>query len=233
MLNKDVKILLVAGGKGGVGKSSISAGLASAFSMDGHSVGLLDADITGPSQSTLFPFDNVRAVGTSIEIPIFNGVAICSMGYFSERDSALVWSEETISSLFYSFLCEADWPKAELLIVDLPPTSGEVARILLDFFDCTNTVFVTTGTALSAADLRRDIAYHRRLQSHPIGIIENMAYFQCNHCNEKIYFSDNTILKDVTDETGLPLLIQLPYDRSIVKGYQLRNIVKECWQLLV
>lgn len=232
MLNENAKIILVSGGKGGVGKSSVCAGLARGFNSIGMATGILDADITGPSQHVLFPTSNVIANKNAISIPLIDEIAVCSMGYFSETGSSLVWMDETIRSLFYTLLYESTWPILDVLIVDLPPSSGSVTRILLEFLDATNTIFVTTSSQLALADLRRDITYHRRLGSRGLGIVNNMAFIKCDNCGAINIISNSLDVEKISIETNLPILATFPYDYKIFNGNGCKEFARGCYGLI-
>ena len=223
MFYSDVPILLVSGGKGGVGKSSISAGIANAFCAKGFRVGMLDADLTGPSQSVLFP-GTMRAKGSLLIPAVCENISVCSMGYLSENPSALVWSEDAARSLFERFLFKTEWGCLDMLVVDLPPTSGMITRVLMEFFEYASTVFVTTGSQLALADCRRDITFHRKLENNGIGIIHNMAYHECNVCGARQAIGASCDLDAFARDVGLPILARLPYCDAIVDGGALAEV---------
>lgn len=220
MYYDNAPVVLVSGGKGGVGKSSVSAGIVKALAHNGLHVGLLDADLTGPSQSVLFG-GQMSASGDSL-VPMHSGnVSVCSLGYLSESPSALVWSEDAMRSLFARFLFETAWGDIDLMVVDLPPTSGAVTRLLMERIERAGTVFVTTASDLAIADCRRDITFHRKLENNPLGIIHNMAYIKCVDCQHFQPIGTDESLNSLADEVGLSILAKLPYDDRIACGAHL------------
>lgn len=225
MFYSKTPVLLVSGGKGGVGKSSVSAGLANAIARLGAHVGLLDADINGPSQSFLFA-GQMTAESTLLRPVRHGNVAVCSMGYLSENPSALVWSDDAARSLFSRLLFQTEWGAIDLLIIDLPPTSGVITRLLMKHIEHADTVFVTTASHLALADCRRDLTFHRRFENNALGIIHNMAYMECRECGKRMPIGEIEFLNTLSRETGIPVLARLPYDIGIADGLTLGDAAK-------
>ena len=223
MFYSDAPVLLVSGGKGGVGKSSVSAGIANALCAKGFRMGVLDADLTGPSQSVLFPGE-MRAEGSLLVPAACGNISVCSMGYLSEDPSALVWSEDAARSLFERFLFKTEWGRLDVLVVDLPPTSGTTTRVLMEFFERASTVFVTTESQLALADCRRDVTFHRKLENNAVGIIHNMAYHECGACGARQPIGASDELDAFARDAGLPVLARLPYCDTIADGEALAEV---------
>ena len=221
-------IILVSGGKGGVGKSTISAGLAKSLAKTGLNVGLLDADVSGPSQHYLFPDAKMVAHENKLLPALIDGVYVASMGYLSESTSAIVWSDDIGRGLMSTLLNNVLWGKLDLLVVDLPPSTSPVTRILLEFIEKAWVVFVTTGSALSMADCKRDIMFHRRLETYPLGIVENLSYVLCPDCNKKLHLFDSYEVEKIAAGNGLEVLSQFPFSNTILSYGIMDTLAERC-----
>lgn len=180
------KIIAVGSGKGGVGKSTVSANLAVALARMGRKVGLVDADIYGPSQPRLLGSEGIKpqARGDKL-IPVPNqwGVPMLSMGQLIEPDKAIAWRGPMASGALGQ-LVDADWGAAEILIVDLPPGTGDVQLTMLQRHKPAGAVIVSTPQDLALIDARRAIQLLEVGQVPVIGLVENMAGYACPHCGE-------------------------------------------------
>jgi ATP-binding protein involved in chromosome partitioning len=216
-------IIAIASGKGGVGKSTVAASLAIALQQSGATVGILDADIYGPSIPTMFDAmeaPEMKVVGEKqIMIPVMRqGIKLLSIGMITARDQAVVWRGPMISSAFKQFVNDVDWGELDYLIIDLPPGTGDVQLTLSQVVPVTGIVIVTTPQEVSMADARRAITMFKMpaIAKPILGIIENMAYFEPEDAPEKryhIFGKDGG--KKLALEQNVPFLGELPLTQQI------------------
>jgi ATP-binding protein involved in chromosome partitioning len=209
------KIIAVGSGKGGVGKSTVSANLAVALARAGKKVGLIDADIYGPSQPRIMGNqEKPEAVGKQI-IPLETwGVRMLSIGQLVESGTALAWRGPMASSALGQ-LIEGDWGDAELLIVDLPPGTGDVQLSLLQKWKPAGAVIVSTPQDLALIDATRAIDLFRKLQVPVFGFIENMAGYSCPHCGEVSDPFGSGGAEAAAGKMDIPFLGRIPLKLSI------------------
>jgi ATP-binding protein involved in chromosome partitioning len=209
-LKQVATIIAVSSCKGGVGKSTVAALLARAIQREGHSVGLLDLDIYGPSLPTLLrvPFPEVYMRGEQI-LPIeVDGLKTMSMGYLI-GDKPAVMRGPMAANYTLQILHQTDWGKLDYLIIDLPPGTGDIQLSLTQQAEIDGAIMVTTPQALSLVDVARGILMFEKVNVPVLGIVENMAYFVCDNCDKKHYiFGDPTAT--LKDRFGLDTLAQLP-----------------------
>jgi len=211
------RIIAVGSGKGGVGKSTLTANLAVALAGMGHKVGVVDADVYGPSQPLLLGAANekVRAEGQTL-IPVESefGVRLLSMGQLIEPGKAIAWRGPMVGQALGQ-LVEADWGDVELLLVDLPPGTGDVQLTMLQKFKPAGAVIVSTPQDLALIDATRAIDLFRQGQVPIIGLVENMAGYACPHCGET---SDPFGLggtEAAAQSMGIPFMGRVPLDMAI------------------
>jgi len=217
-------IIAVASGKGGVGKSTVAANLAIALSRTGSKVGLVDADIYGPSVPIMFGIGDERPgvmekEGKPIIIPIEKyGIRLLSIGFFVETDKALIWRGPMATSALNQLLRDADWGLLDYLIVDLPPGTGDIQLTLAQSYSITGSIIVTTPQKVAFADVKRAASMFRqdKLTIPLLGLIENMAYFTPADMPEKQYFIFGKGQgATFAEQLGIPLLGQIPLVESI------------------
>jgi ATP-binding protein involved in chromosome partitioning len=181
------RIVAIGSGKGGVGKSTLSANLAVALDRAGRKVGLVDADIYGPSQARLMATEGSRPTATSDKklVPVESpwGVPVLSMAHLAEPGQAIAWRGPMAGNAL-SQLIEADWGDAEILIVDLPPGTGDVQLTMLQRFKPAGAVIVSTPQDLALMDATRAMGLFEQGDVPIIGVVENMAGYACPHCGE-------------------------------------------------
>lgn len=228
-------IIAVASGKGGVGKSTVAATLALGLSKSGAKVGILDADIYGPSISTLFHAHDapeVKLVGEKqIMIPVVRqGIKLLSIGMLTAREQAVVWRGPMISSAFKQFVNDVDWGDLDYLVIDLPPGTGDVQLTLSQIVPLTGLVIVTTPQEVALADARRAIGMFKMpsIEKHIIGVVENMSWFQPEDAPDKKYyiFGQNGGRK-LAEENGVPFLGELPLVSEIQKQADMGEILTD------
>src|SRR6185436_16683439 len=212
-------IVAIASGKGGVGKSTVTSNLAVALAQMGAKVGLIDADIYGPSIPTMFNCEyeqpSVKQVnGRNIIIPIEHyGVKLISIGFLTPPDSAVVWRGPMASSALKQFIGEADWGELDYLFVDLPPGTSDIHLTLVQTVPVTGAIVVTTPQKVALADATKGLMIFRQpsINVPVLGIIENMAYFTPEELPDNKYFIfGKGGGKNLAEKFGVPLLGQVP-----------------------
>jgi ATP-binding protein involved in chromosome partitioning len=181
-------LVAVASGKGGVGKTTVAVNLAIALKNLGASVGLLDADVYGPNVPVMLgTAEQPRALDEKTIIPVqAYGLKMISMGLLSPGDKPLVWRGPMLHSVIQQFLRSVRWGELDYLIVDLPPGTGDVQLTLIQTAPITGAVIVTTPSVVALADVRKAVEMFRQVNVEILGIVENMSYFSCPHCSERI-----------------------------------------------
>jgi ATP-binding protein involved in chromosome partitioning len=224
LLPRVKNIVPIASGKGGVGKSTITTNLAVALAQAGAKVGLIDADIFGPSIPTMFNCEfeqpGVKNVnGKNIIVPIEQyGVKLISIGFLTPQDSAVIWRGPMASSALKQFFGDADWGELDYLLIDLPPGTSDIHLTLVQTVPVTGAVIVTTPQKVALADATKAVAMFRQPQINvPIlGIVENMAWFTPEELpDNKYYIFGRDGGKNLSDKYGVPLLGQIPLVQSV------------------
>lgn len=217
-------IVAIASGKGGVGKSTVTTNLAVALAKAGAKVGLIDADIFGPSIPTMFNCENeqphVKQVnGKNIIIPIEQyGVKLISIGFLAPPDSAIIWRGPMASSALKQFFSDADWGELDYLLIDLPPGTSDIHLTLVQSVPVTGAVIVTTPQKVALADANKGLAMFRQAQINVpvLGVVENMAYFTPAELpDNKYYIFGKDGGKNLSEKFGVPFLGQIPLVQSI------------------
>ena len=220
-------IIGVASGKGGVGKSTVAANLAVALAKTGASVGLLDADIYGPSVPTMFDLEDAKPVATqengkTLIQPIEKyGVKLLSIGFFVEPDKALIWRGSMATNALNQFMNDGDWGKLDYVILDMPPGTGDIHLTLVQAIGITGVVIVSTPQKVALADARKGVSMFQQkdINVPVLGLVENMAYFIPEECPEKIYhIFGKDGAKNLAKEMNVPLLAQIPLVQGIMEA---------------
>jgi ATP-binding protein involved in chromosome partitioning len=203
-------LVAIGSGKGGVGKSTISANLAVALAKGGKKVGLIDADVYGPSQPTLLGNHDKPTAENDKLVPVeAHGVRFLSLGQLVSPGHALAWRGPMATGALAN-LVEAEWGDTELLIVDLPPGTGDVQLSLIQRSRPAGAVIVSTPQDLSLIDARRAVDLFRKMSVPVLGIIENMAVYSCPHCGEESHPFGTGGAEAAASEMGIPFLGRLP-----------------------
>ena len=208
------RILAIGSGKGGVGKSTVAANLAVALARQGRRVGLLDADIYGPSQPRMMGVSTRPASpdGKTI-IPLqAHGVTMMSLGLMVDPDKAVVWRGPMLMGALQQMLTQVAWGRLDVLIIDLPPGTGDVQLTLCQKTHVTGAVIVSTPQDVALLDARKAIDMFRTLNTPLLGLIENMSTFHCPHCGEETQIFGHGGVAHEADRLGLPFLGALPID---------------------
>ena len=208
------RIIAVGSGKGGVGKSTVSANLAVALARAGRRVGLLDADIYGPSQPRMMGVSQRPGSpdGKTI-IPLrAHGVTLMSMGLMVDPDKAVVWRGPMLMGALQQMLGQVEWGRLDVLIVDLPPGTGDVQLTLCQRTELTGAIVVSTPQDVALIDARKALDMFRTLKTPVLGLIENMSTFICPNCGHEAHIFGHGGVEDEAQRLGLPFLGRLPID---------------------
>jgi ATP-binding protein involved in chromosome partitioning len=211
-------VIAVASGKGGVGKSTTSINLAAALSLEGARVGILDADVYGPSLPTLLGTKNVQPESPdnkNIYPIIVNGMQTMSIGYLVDEDSATIWRGPMASRAFQQLYNETLWDELDYLIVDMPPGTGDIQLTLAQNMPVTAAVIVTTPQDLALADAIKGIAMFNKVDINVLGIVENMSYHVCTECGHKAHIFGADGGQRIAQKYQTELLAQLPLNMQI------------------
>lgn len=217
-------IIAVASGKGGVGKSTITANLAVSLSQMGFEVGILDADIYGPSIPIMFDVENEKPLAVNVDgkskmKPVSNyGLKILSIGFFTKPDQAVIWRGPMASKALNQMIFDAHWGELDFLLVDLPPGTGDIHLSILQSLPITGAVVVSTPQTIALADARKGIAMFQQesIDVPVLGVVENMAYFTPEELpDNKYYIFGKDGAKNLAEDMDIALLGQVPIVQSV------------------
>jgi ATP-binding protein involved in chromosome partitioning len=221
-------IIAVASGKGGVGKSTVAVNLAVALAQLGAKVGLIDADIYGPSAPIMFGVANEKlfvkenADGRSVILPVEkHGVKLLSMGFLADPEKAIVWRGPMASKALRQLFSDAEWGDLDYMIVDLPPGTGDIHLTLVSAVPVTGAIIVSTPQDIALADAKKGVDMFRMdsVKVPILGLVENMAYFTPEELpDNKYYIFGNGGCKDLAKQLDLPFLGEIPIVQSIREG---------------
>jgi len=214
-------IIAVAAGKGGVGKSTIATNLALALRLHGATVGLMDADVYGPSVPTMLgPPDAPAGMkpGNKITPAVHWGIRAISVGMFVERENAVVWRGPMIHKLLQQFVEDVEWGNVDYLVVDLPPGTGDAQLSLSQLIPVTGAVIVTTPQEIALIDVVKAISMFKKVEIPILGVVENMSYYLCPACghHDEIFARGGGQL--LAKEMGAPFLGEVPIDAKVRHG---------------
>jgi ATP-binding protein involved in chromosome partitioning len=214
-------IIAVAAGKGGVGKSTVATNLALALKRHGAKVGLLDADVFGPSlPQMLGPAESPAGTTEDQKIvpAVHHGVKVISVGFFVDKDEAVVWRGPMVHRLLQQFLQDVVWGDLDYLIMDLPPGTGDVQLSLSQLIPVTGAVMVTTPQEVSIIDVVKGIAMFQKVEIPILGIVENMSHYVCPACGHHDEIFSRGGGKRLAEELGVPFLGDIAIDTRIRFG---------------
>jgi ATP-binding protein involved in chromosome partitioning len=213
-------ILAVASGKGGVGKTTVSVNLAISLAKTGAKVGLLDADIYGPSVPLMFGLkDAPQVINNKIEPIVSEGVKIISMGFFYEQSQqAGIYRGPIVSGIVKQFLTDVNWGDLDYLIIDLPPGTGDAPLTLAQTIPITGIIIVTTPQDVAMNVAVKAIGMFNKLNVPIVGVIENMSYLECPHCENKIPIFGAGGGQKVSEKFNIPFIGQIPLHPQIMVG---------------
>lgn len=217
-------IVAIASGKGGVGKSTVTANLAVSLQQKGFKVGVLDADLYGPSMPTMFDCVGLKPLAVNIDgkskmepVDVY-GVKMLSLGFFTEPNQAVIWRGAMAAKALNQLIFDAHWGELDFLLIDLPPGTGDIHLSIMQSLPITGAVVVSTPQEVALADARKGIAMFRQesIQVPVLGIIENMAYFTPEELpNNKYYIFGKEGAQRLSEQLEVPFLGELPLVQSI------------------
>lgn len=208
-------VIAVMSGKGGVGKSTVTTEVALEFANMGAKVGILDADIYGPSLPTITGiFDQPNLNEQNKIIPhVFKNIYTQSIGYLVNEEAALAWRGPMVSKALQQLAIDTQWPELDYLFIDMPPGTGDLQITLAQKFPLTGVLIVTTPHVLATSDVVRAIRFCEKLNIHCLGYVENMAFLECQNCGSE----NNLFMQDenAKSKISLPMLGKLPFSQTI------------------
>lgn len=211
--------IAVASGKGGVGKSTVAVNFAVSLAMDGAKVGLVDADVYGPSVPLMFGINGRPKVVENKLVPLEKyGVKIMSIGFLVDPMQAVIWRGPMASGAVKQFMSDVMWGELDYLIFDLPPGTGDIQLTLVQTIPLTGAVIVTTPQDVALADARKGLVMFTKVNVPVLGIVENMSYYVCRHCGQRENIFDSGGGRRTADELGVPFLGEIPINTSIRVG---------------
>jgi ATP-binding protein involved in chromosome partitioning len=212
-------IVAVASGKGGVGKTTVAINLALALEQNGHRVGLLDADVYGPSVPVMLGLNRQPEFQAGKMKPLEKfGLKVMSIGFLVDEDQAVIWLGPLVTKAIREFLGRVAWGELDYLIVDLPPGTGDVSITIAKSLPEAGVLVVTTPQAVAIADVKRAVSLFRKTGKSILGIVENMAYFCCAHSPDRIEIFGSGGGEALSRQLGVPLLASLPIDIALREG---------------
>jgi len=217
-------IIGVASGKGGVGKSTVSLNLALALSQTGAKVGLLDADIYGPSIPLMLGMKDgfMEVEENKLQPAESNGLKVVSFGFFAEQShQAAIYRGPIISGILKQFLVDTNWSDLDYLIVDLPPGTGDIPLTLAQTIPITGILVVTTPQDVASNVAVKAIGMFEKLNVPILGVVENMSHFICSNCDEKHYIFGDGGAKKISEDFKMPFLGEIPLNSGIMSGSDL------------
>jgi Mrp family chromosome partitioning ATPase len=219
-INKVGRVIAVLSGKGGVGKSSVAALLAVALNRQGKQLGVLDADITGPSQPKMFGLHEPPAMGPMGIIPTETeaGIKVMSINLLlPNEDEAIIWRGPLISGAIKQFWQDVVWGKLDYLIVDLPPGTSDASLTVMQSIPLNGVVLVTSPQDLAGMVVRKAARMALQMKVSTIGLVENMSYAVCPNCGERIEVFGPSQAMRTANQLGVPMLGQLPLDPELAR----------------
>ena len=211
-------IIAVASGKGGVGKSTVAVNLAAALARNGAKVGLMDADIYGPSIPTMFDlFERPDITVQKKLIPLEKyGIKLVSMGFLVDVNQAMVWRGPMVTSAIKQFMNDVEWGELDFMILDLPPGTGDIQLTIVQSVPLSGAVIVSTPQNVALDDVRKGVAMFHKVNVPVLGVIENMAYFSPPDAPEKKYYIFGQVgASRLADELAVPVLGEIPLEQPI------------------
>jgi ATP-binding protein involved in chromosome partitioning len=210
--------IAIVSGKGGVGKSTVTASLALNLSMMGYRVGVLDADISGPNMPHLLGLEGRKLTGTERGIePVVsrNGIKVVSSELvLTSSDTPMIWRGPMRTTLVNQFVADVNWGALDYLLVDLPPGTGDEPLSVMQMMPLDGVIIVSTSSSLSMLDVSKIINMARDLKVPILGIVENMSYLQCPDCDRKIRLFGESKVEGLAKKYGVPLIGEIPLDPS-------------------
>lgn len=212
-------VIAVSSGKGGVGKSTVAANLACAMAQKGLEVGLLDADLYGPNIPMMMgSTDGPEQKDGKILPAQSHGVKLISMAFLVPEEAPLIWRGPMVHQYLQAFFRDVLWGDLDVLLIDLPPGTGDVQLSLSQMVPLAGAITVTTPQEVALYDVRKGMAMFQKVNVPLLGIVENMSYFVCGHCNERTEIFSHGGGERAAEKLGVPFLGRIPIDPAIRDG---------------
>lgn len=228
---KGVKIKHIIGvvsGKGGVGKSLVTSSLAASLAKQGHKVGILDADVTGPSIPSSFGIKGAAMQENELILPLFSkkyNIAVMSAGLLlDDNEEPIIWRGPMIGNLVKQLFTQVNWQELEYLLIDMPPGTSDVALTIFQYLPVDGVVIVSSPQALVTTIVAKAINMANQMNVKVLGLIENMSYVECKKCNEKNYVFGESHAEYVCGKYGISLLGKLPLREDIASLIDKGNV---------
>ncbi len=206
------QVILISSGKGGVGKSTISADLSLCLSQRGYKVGLLDADLHGPSINELFQVDSKPLVKDKRIKPLISGgVKLLSIGFVISKEKPLAWKGYMLHGVIRQLLELTDWGSLDYLIIDQPPGTGDTHMALMQLLPKRVALVITTASPLSVSQVQRTLSMYREADLPVLGLIENMSTVVCRECNATVRLFPEGLVNKLADDFEIPLISSIPW----------------------
>lgn len=231
------KVIAVMSGKGGVGKSMVTSLLAASLANKGHSVAILDADVTGPSIPKAFGVEGTQIYGDEdgklIPAETPNGIKIISANLLTETSTTpIIWRGSLISSMVSQFFTDVAWGEVEYLLIDMPPGTGDVPLTVFQSVPVDGAIVVASPQDLVSMIVEKSINMANMMKINILGLVENMAYALCPCCGERINIFGKTDIKTLSENAGVELLAELPIDPTLTALADAGKIYGYCGDLL-
>ncbi len=228
--NKINNIIGVLSGKGGVGKSTVAVNLALSLHRKGYKVGILDADITGPSVPRILNAESKKAFmyEHGLEaVDIEEGLKAISLNFLIEEENKpVIWRGPIITNTVKQFYQDVVWGELDYLIIDMPPGTGDVALTIMQSFPLDGIVMVSVPQDMVSMIVSKAIAMTKRMDIEILGVVENMSYMQCPHCDDKIRVFESSEIDNFLKEMDVELLAELPINGAVTQKDKLDEVAK-------
>ena len=212
-------VIAVGSGKGGVGKTTVAVNLALALAEAGARVGILDADVTGPNVPMMIGAQGEpRMRNNKIEPLVSYGVRVISIAFFVPEGTPVIWRGPMVGGAIQQFFNDVDWGDLDYLVVDLPPGTGDASISLAQLVPLSGVVIVSTPQDVALLDATKSLAMFQKLEAPILGIVENMSYFICPHCNERVEIFGHGGAERAAEQLSVPFLGRIPINSAIREG---------------
>ena len=213
------KIIAISSAKGGVGKSTTTVNLAMALQNKGSKVGILDADVYGPSIPLLLDIHDKPESDGKMMIPLEKkGIKAMSIGFLLPKEGAAIWRGPMVSSAIQQMTYQVQWGELDYLLIDMPPGTGDIHLTLVQKLKLNGAIIVSTPQEIALQDTLKGIEMFQKTNVPILGMIENMSYFICDGCDKKHYIFDQNGMKEIAQKKNIPFLAEIPFQKNLQIG---------------